>query len=124
MRYEDWTYREAEVRLLEPSDLRRVLRLQSVPDYTTLYRFLQRLPPEDVRRVLQAVVNVTALSGSLLAAGFGKRSEINWVIILTGYFDIHALIERQGRHNNLDGIVIDHGKLGCIRATDRDGIGA
>ena len=42
MRYEDWTYREAEVRLLEPSDLRRVLQLQSVPDYTTLYRFLQR----------------------------------------------------------------------------------
>ena len=36
MRYEDWTYREAEVRLLEHSDLRRVLRLQSVPDYTTL----------------------------------------------------------------------------------------
>ena len=43
MRYEDWTYREAEVRLLEHSDLRRVLRLQSVPDYTTLYRFLKRL---------------------------------------------------------------------------------
>ena len=43
MRYEDWTYREAEVRLLEYSDLRRVLRLQSVPDYTTLYRFLKRL---------------------------------------------------------------------------------
>ena len=56
MRYEDWTYREAEARLLEHSDLRRVLRLQSVPDYTTLYRFLKRLQPEDVRRVLQAVV--------------------------------------------------------------------
>ena len=56
MRYEDWTYREAEVRLLEHSDLRRVLRLQSVPDYTTLYRFLKRLQPEDVRKVLQAVV--------------------------------------------------------------------
>ena len=56
MRYEDWTYREAEVRLLEHSDLRRALRLASVPDYTTLYRFLQRLPPEDIRRVLHAVV--------------------------------------------------------------------
>ena len=26
MRYEDWTYRETEVRLVEPSDLRRVLQ--------------------------------------------------------------------------------------------------
>ena len=52
----NWTYREADVRLLEHSDLRRLLRLQSVPDYTTLYRFLKRLQPEDVRRGLPAVV--------------------------------------------------------------------
>jgi Transposase domain (DUF772) len=39
MRYEDWTYREAEVRLAEHSELRRALRLRSVPDYTTLYAF-------------------------------------------------------------------------------------
>src|SRR5215813_4963308 len=43
MRYEDWTFREAEVRLAEHSDLRRALGLRSVPDYTTLYRFLRRL---------------------------------------------------------------------------------
>ena len=43
MRYEDWTFREAEVRLAEHSELRRALGLCSVPDYTTLYRFLRRL---------------------------------------------------------------------------------
>lgn len=34
MRYEDWTFRETEVRLREHGELRRVLRLRSVPDYT------------------------------------------------------------------------------------------
>ena len=43
MRYEDWTFRETAVRLREHRELRRVLRLRSVPDYTTLYRFLKRL---------------------------------------------------------------------------------
>jgi len=36
MRYEDWTFREAEVRLREHVELRAVLRLSSVPDYTTV----------------------------------------------------------------------------------------
>jgi hypothetical protein len=40
MRYEDWTFREAEVRLAEHGELRQVLGLTSVPDFTTLYRFL------------------------------------------------------------------------------------
>jgi hypothetical protein len=43
MRYEDWTFREAEVRLGEHGELRQVLGLTSVPDFTTPYRFLQRL---------------------------------------------------------------------------------
>ncbi|MBI2150925.1 MAG: transposase [Acidobacteria bacterium] len=43
MRYEDWTFRETAVRLREHRQLRRVLQLGSVPDYTTLYRFLKRL---------------------------------------------------------------------------------
>src|SRR6202167_3479393 len=42
MRYEDWTFREAEVRLGEHRELRQALGLMSVPDFTTLYRFLQR----------------------------------------------------------------------------------
>lgn len=43
MRYEDWTFREAEVRLAEHQELRKALELEQVPDYTTLYRFLRRL---------------------------------------------------------------------------------
>src|SRR5258707_15689661 len=37
MRFEDWTFREAEVRLREHRELREALQLPSVPDYTTLY---------------------------------------------------------------------------------------
>ena len=43
MRYEDWTFREAEVRLREHRELRRALGLRTVPNYTTLYRFLHRV---------------------------------------------------------------------------------
>jgi len=43
MRYEDWTFREAEVRLREHHELRAVLQLPAVPDYTTRYRFLRPL---------------------------------------------------------------------------------
>jgi hypothetical protein len=56
MRYEDWTFREAEVRLSEHAELRSALQLNSVPDYTTLYRFLTRLGEEDVARVLHEIV--------------------------------------------------------------------
>jgi hypothetical protein len=52
MRYEDWTFREAEVRLREHTELRAVLRLSSVPDYTTVYRFLRRLPDDTIEHVL------------------------------------------------------------------------
>jgi hypothetical protein len=34
MRYEDWTFREAEVQLTEHRELRQVLGLASVPDFT------------------------------------------------------------------------------------------
>lgn len=56
MRFEDWTFREAEVRLSEHSDLRAALELTAVPDHTTLYRFLLRLEEEDLRRVLAEIV--------------------------------------------------------------------
>lgn len=56
MRYEDWTFREAEVRLGEHSELRSALHLNSVPDHTTLYRFLTRLSEDDVARVLREIV--------------------------------------------------------------------
>ncbi|MCZ6753385.1 MAG: transposase, partial [Acidobacteria bacterium] len=52
MRYEDWTFRETEVRLREHRELRRALRLQSVPDHTTLYRFLKRLDEQKINQAL------------------------------------------------------------------------
>ena len=63
MRYEDWTYREAEVRRAEHSELRRALQLRSVPDYTTLYRFLRRLDEAAITRALNEVVPRMALPG-------------------------------------------------------------
>ncbi len=64
MRCEDWSYREAEVRLAEHSELRRALRLRSVPDYTTLYRFLRRLDEAAITHALNEVVHRMALPGS------------------------------------------------------------
>jgi hypothetical protein len=55
MRFEDWTFREAEVRLAEHSDLRRALGLERVPDHTTLYRFMRRVTDETLDEVLVAV---------------------------------------------------------------------
>ena len=43
MRYEDWTFRAAEVRLAEHAELKKVLQLQLVPDYSTLFRFMLRI---------------------------------------------------------------------------------
>src|ERR1700675_1143946 len=56
MRYEDWTFREAEVRLSEHRELRQVLGLVSVPDFTTLYRFLQRLADVTIARAVGETV--------------------------------------------------------------------
>jgi IS5 family transposase len=51
MRYEDRTIREAEVRLDEHAELRSTLELNSVPDYTTLYRFGSPIGPQIGRPV-------------------------------------------------------------------------
>src|SRR5437879_7903376 len=56
MRYEDWTFREAEIRLREHQELRTALQLPAVPDYTTLYRFLRRLEDDAVDRGLSETV--------------------------------------------------------------------
>jgi hypothetical protein len=56
MRYEDWTFREAEVRLSEHSDLRAALGLTQAPDFTTLYRFLRRLDDAVIEQALTAAV--------------------------------------------------------------------
>src|SRR5690242_13506653 len=56
MRYDGWTFREAEVRLAEHTELRTALGLQQrVPDYTTLWRFLDRLDLAVLDRVLAEV---------------------------------------------------------------------
>jgi IS5 family transposase len=57
MRYEDWTFREAEIRLAEHQELRKALELERVPDYTTLYRFLRRLKEETIHRALAETVH-------------------------------------------------------------------
>lgn len=56
MRYEDWTFRAAEVRLSEHGELRKALELQVVPDHSTLFRFLLRLDEEVIAQALAEVV--------------------------------------------------------------------
>ncbi len=56
MRYEDWTFREAEVRLGEHCELRQTLELSRVPDFTTLYRFLRRLDGQNIDRAVDETV--------------------------------------------------------------------
>jgi hypothetical protein len=48
MRYQDWTFREAEVRLREHREPRQTLGLRGVPDFTTVYRFLPRLEGQTI----------------------------------------------------------------------------
>jgi hypothetical protein len=56
MRYDDWTFRDAETRLAEHRELRRALRLRRVPDHTTLWRFLDRLPLAVLQDLLAEVL--------------------------------------------------------------------
>jgi len=56
MRYEDWTFRAAEVRLAEHAELRRALEIQAVPDYSTLFRFMLRVEEQVIAQVLAEVV--------------------------------------------------------------------
>ena len=90
MRYEDWTFREAEVRLREHQELRAVLQLPGVPDHTTLYRFLRRLGDDTVerglsetvrqlrrrrRRAVSVAVDGTGLSDHSVSSFFIRRME-------------------------------------------------
>jgi hypothetical protein len=108
MRYEDWTFREAEVRLAEHSELRAALGLSRVPDHTTLYRFLRRLPEERLAAALSEVVRrlppppaggtTVAVDGTGLAqgavstyfvgriadrdAGRSRRHWLKWLVVV------------------------------------------
>lgn len=56
MRYKNWTFREAEVRLGEIQELCAALGLERAPEDTTLYRFLRRLDGEVLTQALRATV--------------------------------------------------------------------
>jgi hypothetical protein len=56
MRHEDWTFCGPEVRLRECTRLCSALQLNSVHDYTTLYRFLARFDAADVARAMNEIV--------------------------------------------------------------------
>lgn len=58
MRYEDWTFREAEVRLAEHGELRAALGLACTPDYTTLYRLLRRVEETTFTKALTEAVHL------------------------------------------------------------------
>ncbi len=91
MRYEDWTFREAEVRLGEHRELRQALGLSNVPDFTTLYRFLQRLESQTIegavgetvrrmrgwrrcgRRRARVAVDATGLAQGAVSTFFVRR---------------------------------------------------
>lgn len=109
MRYEDWTFREAEVRLAEHQELRKALELEIVPDYTTLYRFLRRLDEtllaqalvETLRRFpgsaeapkATVAVDATGLAPGAISTFFVKRQKdrgdglpwrywLKWVVVV------------------------------------------
>jgi hypothetical protein len=77
MRYEDWTFREAEVRLAQHQELRTALGLQRVPDYTTLYRFVRRLETEVVAHATWGGGRAPAASH---AGGHGCRGRCDGVL--------------------------------------------
>jgi hypothetical protein len=56
MRDEEWTFREAEVRLAEHAELRTALGLRDVPDDTTVYRCLRRLDEAVLEQIVSAIV--------------------------------------------------------------------
>lgn len=70
MRYEDWTFRETEVRLEEHVELRMALGLKQTPDYTTFYRFMRRLSAEQIQTALQETALETLKNGPTKRAVF------------------------------------------------------
>ena len=56
MRYEDWIFREAKVRLGQHRELLQALGRVCVPDFTTLGRFQQHLDDQAVDRTVGKTV--------------------------------------------------------------------
>jgi len=128
MRYEDWTFREAEVRLQEHSELRIVLGLQRTPDYTTFYRFMRRLDPDLVQTALQEAaletlkgqstknailaVDATGLAPGAISTFFINRKKdrgqglpwrywLKWIVVVeTKHQLLLAQIAKRGPYND------------------------
>ena len=128
MRYEDWTFRETEVRLAEHQELRAVLGLVSVPDHSTLYRFMRRLSVELLNTVLIAAlkqvpgpatpvkatvaVDGTGLTPGAISTFFVKRVKdrgngfewrhwLKWVVVVdTDRHAIVAQVAHRGPYND------------------------
>ncbi len=111
MRYEDWTFREAEVRLSEHRELRQVLGLVSVPDFTTLYRFLQRLDDQTIDRAVGETVR--RLRGSLRQ----KRKRARVAVDATATRARLRFWRRERRARSLCGACIITGKNRCRGGT-------
>jgi hypothetical protein len=73
MRYEEWTFRAAEIRLAEHGELRHALELQAVPDHSTLFRFMLRL---DERVIEQALAEVVRRLQSRRSAPSNEKSTV------------------------------------------------
>lgn len=93
MRFEDWTFREAEVRA--------AMGLSLVPDYTTLYLLLKRLDETSLEHVLAKTVESAPVAG---IAG-GESATVTVAVDATGlapgeistFFVLREASERQAR---------------------------
>jgi hypothetical protein len=128
MRYEDWTFRETEVRLQEHVELRNALGLKQTPDYTTFYRFMRRLNPERIQIALQEAalqtmqdkptkravfaVDATGLAPGAISTFFINRKRdrgeglpwrywLKWVVVVeTKHQLLLAQIAKRGPYND------------------------
>lgn len=128
MRYEDWTFRETEVRLQEHSELRMALDLKQTPDYTTFYRFMRRLDIELIQTALQEAalqamkdfptkkavlaVDATGLAPGAISTFFINRKRdrgqglpwrdwLKWVVVVeTKHQLLLAQIAKRGPYND------------------------
>lgn len=125
MRYEDWTFREAEVRLAEHRELREALGLQKVPDYSTLNRFLQRLEDKLIDQVLAEVVR--RLNAALAPPGSSTIVAVDATGLAPGAvstFFVHRVRDRHGftwRHWLKWTLVVDVPRRTVIAQAARQG---
>lgn len=128
MRYEDWTFRETEIRLAEHTELRQALLLSQVPDHTTLYRFMKRLDTRIIQRALREAarqvlkkksggkailaVDATGLAPGAISTFFINRKRdrgqglawrywLKWVVVVeTKHQLLLAQIAKRGPYND------------------------